>query len=51
MCEAEDRNRQALFVLENEWGCGRVDIGKIKRILRGDDCIDHIEETTHARAG
>ena len=38
MCEADDRNKQALFVLENEWGCGRIDIGRIKGILRGTGC-------------
>ena len=53
MCEAEERNLRALFVLENEWGCGRIDIGLMKHILRGtggqyeQDC----EEPTHARAG
>jgi len=38
MCEADDRNKQALFFLENEWGCGRFDIGRIKSILRGNVC-------------
>jgi hypothetical protein len=53
MCEAEERNLRALFVLENEWGCGRIDIGMMKHILRGTggeyepDC----EEPTHARTG
>jgi hypothetical protein len=36
-CEAERRNRQALYVLENEWGCGRIDVGALRRILRGDE--------------
>jgi hypothetical protein len=49
MCEAEDRNKQALFVLENEWGCGRVDIGRMLSILRGNGC--ECEETPYARAG
>jgi hypothetical protein len=52
MCEADDRNRQALFVLENEWGCGRIDVGRIRQILRGEDC-DHAEcgEEPLARTG
>lgn len=52
MCEAEDRNKQALFVLENDWGCGRVDFGGLRRILRGEDC-DHTEDEdrTYARTG
>jgi hypothetical protein len=55
MCEADDRNRQALFVLQTEWGCGRVDIGRIQAILRGDgrehlnDCDDC--EECHVRTG
>lgn len=44
-CEAELRNRQALFVLENEWGCGRIDVGKLQRILRGDNQPDTCKET------
>ena len=36
MCEADERNQQALFILENEWGCGRIDVGELQRILRGD---------------
>jgi hypothetical protein len=40
MCEANERNQQALFVLENEWGCGKIDVGQLQRILRGDQC-DH----------
>lgn len=39
-CEAERRNRQALFLLENKWGCGVIDIGEMQRLLRGDgDCF------------
>lgn len=38
MCEANERNQQALFVLENEWGCGRIDVGELQRILRGQQC-------------
>jgi hypothetical protein len=43
MCEADERNQQALFILETEWGCGKIDIGRMQKILRGDVC-DH-EET------
>lgn len=39
-CEAEERNQRALYVLENEWGCGRIDVGALQRILRGETC-DH----------
>lgn len=42
MCEADDRNKQALYFLENEWGSGRIDIGRMKGILRGTGC-DHTE--------
>jgi hypothetical protein len=49
MCEAEDRNKRALFVIENQWGCGRIDIGMIKSILCGTGC--ECEETPYARAG
>jgi hypothetical protein len=38
MCEADIRNKRALFLIENEWGCGRIDVGRIKEILRGDGC-------------
>lgn len=40
-CEAETRNKQALYVLENEWGSGRIDVSALKRILLGgepDNC-------------
>ena len=37
VCEAELRNKRALYELENEWGCGRIDVGKLQRILRGDE--------------
>lgn len=47
MCEADDRNKRALFVLENEWGCGRIDIGRMLSILRGNGC--ECEEKTYAR--
>jgi hypothetical protein len=53
MCEAEERNQRALFVLENEWGCGRIDIGQMRHILRGKpgDYEQDCEEPTHARTG
>lgn len=37
VCEAERRNRQALYLLENEWGCGRIDVGQLQRVLRGTE--------------
>lgn len=36
ICEAEERNKRALFILETEWGCGHIDVGKLQRLLRGD---------------
>jgi hypothetical protein len=39
-CEAEERNKRALYMIQNEWGCGRIDVGEIVRLLRGDAC-DH----------
>lgn len=33
----QDRNARALFVLENEWGKGLIDIGRMKAILTGKD--------------
>ena len=36
-CEADRRNKQALYVLENEWGQGRFDYAKIKGILAARD--------------
>ena len=51
MCEADDRNKQALFVLENEWGCGRIDIGRLRSLLRGNGDHSECEEETYARAG
>lgn len=36
-CEAERRNRQALYEMENAWGAGTFDYGKIRRILTGRD--------------
>lgn len=37
-CEAEERNQRALYLLQNEWGCGRIDIGELTRLLRGEPC-------------
>ena len=36
VCEADDRNKQALYILENEWGCGKIDVPAMQRLLRGD---------------
>jgi hypothetical protein len=38
ICEADRRNRQALYVLENEWGSGRIDVSALQRLLRGEPC-------------
>lgn len=35
-CEAAERNARALFILENEWGCGRIDVGRLQKVLRGE---------------
>lgn len=35
-CEAADRNKRALYELENQWGSGRLDYGLIRRILTGE---------------
>lgn len=37
VCEAERNNKRALFLLENEWGHGRIDVGQMQRVLRGDE--------------
>jgi hypothetical protein len=37
-CEAERRNKMALYVLDNEWGSGRIDVGALQRLLRGEPC-------------
>lgn len=44
-CEAERRNKQALYILENEWGCGRINVSQLQRILRGDNEPDTCKET------
>lgn len=44
-CEAERRNKQALYILENEWGCGRIDVGALQRLLRGEPCECQPETT------
>jgi len=41
-CEAEERNQRALYLLQNEWGCGRIDVSALVRILRGEPC-DHAD--------
>lgn len=43
-CEAEQRNLQAAFEIELQWGAGKIDLGRIKNILSGPDttdCTDH----------
>jgi hypothetical protein len=40
ICEAERRNQQALFILETEWGCGRIDVPAMQKLLRGDNTPD-----------
>ena len=37
-CEAEERNKRALYLLQNEWGNGRIDIVELARLLRGERC-------------
>lgn len=44
-CEAELRNKRALYILENEWGCGRIDVGQLQRLLRGDEPDTCCKET------
>jgi len=36
MCEADERNRRALYLLNNEWGNGRININDMRRILTGE---------------
>lgn len=33
--DAERRIKKAIFVIENDWGCGKVDVAEILSILRG----------------
>jgi hypothetical protein len=39
-CEAADRNKQALHVMELDWGSGKFDYAKIRGILTGEDRHD-----------
>jgi hypothetical protein len=39
-CEAEERNRQAIYQLELDWGAGTFNYAKIKNILTGHDTIN-----------
>lgn len=48
-CDAARRNKQALYVLELDWGAGHVDIGKLKALLAGE-CPD-CETTTGPHEG
>ena len=43
-CEADRRNRQALYVMELDWGSGRFDYGKIRGILTGHDTPQDAEQ-------
>lgn len=43
-CEAEARNRQALYELELQWGAGKLDLGKLRRILNGGEQCEHEPE-------
>jgi hypothetical protein len=36
-CESGRNNKRALYVLENEWGQGRINVGELQRLLRGDE--------------
>ncbi|WP_442545434.1 hypothetical protein ACSBOX_07265 [Arthrobacter sp. KN11-1C] len=36
-CEADRRNKQALYEIELAWGNGIVDLGKLQRILKGTE--------------
>jgi hypothetical protein len=45
-CEAEERNRQAIYQMELDWGAGTFNYAKIKNILTGHDttaCAGHQE--------
>ncbi|MBT2587906.1 hypothetical protein [Arthrobacter sp. ISL-95] len=33
--DAERRIKQAIFLIENDWGCGKVDVAEILAVLRG----------------
>lgn len=35
--DAERRIKKAIFTIENDWGCGKVDVAEILAILRGRD--------------
>ena len=37
MCQAEERNQQALHEIKVMTGTWAIDLGKLQRILRGDD--------------
>ena len=36
-CDADRRNRQALYELELDWGAGKFDYAKIRGILTGKE--------------
>jgi hypothetical protein len=35
-CEAADRNKRALYELDNQWGSRQLDYAKLRRILTGE---------------
>jgi hypothetical protein len=39
-CDAADRNKQALYAMELDWGSGKFDYAKIRGILTGEDSHD-----------
>lgn len=38
MCEAQERNMQAVFEIEKMAGSWKIDLGLLKAILTGTDC-------------
>lgn len=46
-CEAQERIDRALFILENDWGEGRIDLTKMKHALTGDDCNHEEKQCQH----
>jgi hypothetical protein len=39
-CDAADRNKQALYAMELDWGSGKFDYAKIRGILTAEDSHD-----------
>lgn len=40
-CEAEERNRRAVYALEQMAGTWQIDLGRLKQILTGTDECQH----------